>query len=113
MSAPSAPPLYKFAIWAPDYTDEECLSRRLSVRERHLANAKVMEEAGVLKLGGAMIQDGTQLADKPKMQGSLMVYSAASIDEVWKLVKEDVYYTGGVWDKERLQITPFKPATGM
>ncbi|THH20524.1 hypothetical protein EUX98_g8566 [Antrodiella citrinella] len=106
----SAPALYKYAIWAPDYADEECLARRLSVRERHLANAKKLTEDGILKIGGAMIQDGSQLTDQPKMQGSLMVYEAASLDDVWKIIKEDVYYTGRVWDKDRLEITPFKAA---
>ncbi|TCD66660.1 hypothetical protein EIP91_001078 [Steccherinum ochraceum] len=106
----SAPTTFKFAIWAPDYSDEECLARRLSVRERHLVNAKKLTEAGTLKLGGAMLKDGTHLTDQPKMQGSLMIYEAESIDVVWKLIKEDIYYTGNVWDKERLQITPFKSA---
>lgn len=47
-STMSAPTIFKFAIWAPDYSDEECLARRLSVRERHLANAKKLTEAGTL-----------------------------------------------------------------
>ena len=28
-----------FAVYAPDYTDDEAIQRRLSVREAHLANA--------------------------------------------------------------------------
>ena len=28
-----------FAVYAPDYTDEGALERRLKVREQHLANA--------------------------------------------------------------------------
>ena len=43
-----------------------------------------------------MIQDGSQLTDQPKMQGSLMIYEAATIDDVWDAIKEDVYYTGRV-----------------
>lgn len=43
-----------------------------------------------------MLKDGTHLTDQPKMQGSLMIYEAESIDVVWKLIKEDIYYTGNV-----------------
>ncbi len=28
-----------FAVYAPDYTDEDAINRRLAVRETHLANA--------------------------------------------------------------------------
>ena len=28
-----------FAVYAPDYTDEDAVNRRLAVREAHLANA--------------------------------------------------------------------------
>ncbi|KAG2052425.1 hypothetical protein BDR06DRAFT_1056962 [Suillus hirtellus] len=36
----STPSLPKFVIWAPDYTDEGALERRLAVRPAHLENAK-------------------------------------------------------------------------
>ncbi|THH20526.1 hypothetical protein EUX98_g8560 [Antrodiella citrinella] len=106
----SAPTLYKYAIWAPDYADDGCLARRLAVREQHFQDATPLRENG---LGGAMLQEGSELTDQPKMRGSLLVYEAASIDDVWRLIKQDIYYTGGVWDKERLEITPFRPANGM
>ncbi|KAH8103575.1 hypothetical protein BXZ70DRAFT_740227 [Cristinia sonorae] len=108
----STPALHKYAVWAPDYADEGGLARRLSVRESHLVNAKRLIEAGVIKIGGALVEDGTEFTESPKMKGSLMVYEATSIDEVWKLIKEDIYYTSNVWDKERLQIFPFKVAVG-
>jgi len=104
---------YKFAVWAPDYTDDACLARRLSVREKHIEGAGKLKADGLLKVGAAMIQDGTHFTEQPKMQGSLLVYEAESIDVVWKLIKEDIYYTGGVWDKDRLQITPLKVNFGM
>lgn len=37
-----------FVVFAPDYTDPECFSRRLSVRASHLANAAKLLEEGVL-----------------------------------------------------------------
>jgi len=33
----TATTLHTFVIWAPDYTDEDALNRRLAVREQHLA----------------------------------------------------------------------------
>jgi uncharacterized protein len=38
-----------FFVYAPDYTDPDSLSRRLSVREKHLANAKLVHAAGLLR----------------------------------------------------------------
>lgn len=32
-------PRYLFVVYAPDYTDEECFTRRLAVRQQHLVNA--------------------------------------------------------------------------
>ena len=43
------PTKYFFYVYAPDYTDPDGLSRRLSVREKHLANAKVIHAAGLLR----------------------------------------------------------------
>lgn len=43
------PTKYLFYVYAPDYTDPDCLARRLSVREKHLANAKTIEAAGLLR----------------------------------------------------------------
>ena len=44
----SGPTLYKFAVWAPDATDPEAFSRRMAVRESHLANAKKISASGTL-----------------------------------------------------------------
>ena len=33
-----------------------------------------------------------------------MVYVFPSLDDCWTRIKEDVYWTEGVWDKERLFI---------
>lgn len=44
----SGPTLHKFAVWAPDMTDPEAFSRRMAVRETHLANAKKSFASGTL-----------------------------------------------------------------
>ena len=44
----ASPTLHKFAVWAPDMTDPEAFSRRMAVRETHLANAKKISASGIL-----------------------------------------------------------------
>lgn len=39
---------------------------------------------------------------QPNIAGSCMIYVMPSLDDVWKRLKEDVYWTSNVWDKERL-----------
>lgn len=45
----SKPQTYSFLVYAPDYTDADALSRRLAVREQHLANAKASLQSGFLR----------------------------------------------------------------
>jgi uncharacterized protein len=42
----TAPTQHLFVIWAPDYTDEDAINRRLAVRERHLEVAKEAMKTG-------------------------------------------------------------------
>lgn len=41
---------YSFLLYAPDYTDEGCLSRRLAVRSDHLAGAVQLKQKGQLRM---------------------------------------------------------------
>ena len=43
-----------------------------------------------------MIGEESHLTDAPKMEGSLIIYEAESIEAVRKIVETDVYYTGNV-----------------
>lgn len=38
--------LQLFVIWAPDYVDEDAFSRRLAVRDQHLARAEENKKKG-------------------------------------------------------------------
>lgn len=44
----SQPKKFTFFVYAPDYTDAEVLNRRMSVRQQHLANVKVLREQGIM-----------------------------------------------------------------
>lgn len=54
-----------------------------------------------LELGGGILQPGSDVNDldsdnPPKFHGSQLIYQADNIEEVWKRVKSDIYYTAGV-----------------
>nr|VWO99809.1 Uncharacterized protein [Ganoderma boninense] len=103
----SAPARQKFIVYAPDMSDEGAFQRRLSVRQSHLDNATIQAGNGVVKLGGAMLTPESIVpgAEK-KMVGSVFVCEAESLEAVRNLMENDVYYTNGVWDKEKLVILP-------
>ncbi|EIN14713.1 hypothetical protein PUNSTDRAFT_130340 [Punctularia strigosozonata HHB-11173 SS5] len=103
---------HHFIVYAPDSTDPEALSRRLSVRPSHLENAKKQKEIGFQKIGGAMLTEDslTASAADRKFVGSVMIFEASSIDEVKKAIYEDVYYVNNVWDHDKLVILPFLSA---
>lgn len=46
--ATTVPQKFQFLVFAPDKTDEGAFQRRLAVRPEHLANAKMLEEKGVI-----------------------------------------------------------------
>ena len=57
---------YAFIFYAPDYTDEGALDRRLAVRQQHLANAKIVKEGGTpLQLNRPIKPDTTVSARPP------------------------------------------------
>lgn len=44
---------------------------------------------------------------KPARQtGSMIIYAAESADEVWEIIKSDVYAAHGVWDLDKVQVIP-------
>jgi len=111
----STPSLPKFVVWAPDYTDEGALGRRLAVRPAHLENIKKQISQGVLRVGGAFMtpESVDAAAADRKFRGSCMIYEGESIDAVRQLVEEDLYYKTDVWDKEKIVILPIALATGL
>ncbi|KIJ57271.1 hypothetical protein M422DRAFT_219170 [Sphaerobolus stellatus SS14] len=101
-------PIQTFAVYAPDYADEGAPERRLKVREQHLLGIKGLKETNILQFGGVLLsQESVASPDAPrKMVGSMMVFRAESVAAVRVLIEQDVYWSGNVWDKERLTINP-------
>ncbi|TFK46606.1 hypothetical protein OE88DRAFT_1638060 [Heliocybe sulcata] len=100
-----------FFVYAPDYTDEGALQRRLEVRPKHLENAKSLIANGTIKVGGAFVDPATVSSETKKMTGSGLVLQAASLEDAKKIVEGDIYWTAGVWDKEKTVVVPYLAAT--
>lgn len=102
--------MFTFVAYAPDYTEEGTLEKRLSVRAQHLERLRELKETGVMTSGILLLDPETfELPDEPeKMVGSIMIFRAKTIGSVWEIIQSDVYWTEGVWDKERLKIYPGK-----
>ncbi|KAG1716100.1 hypothetical protein ID866_1072 [Astraeus odoratus] len=102
-----------YLVWAPDYTDDGALARRMAVREKHFVTANKLIKQGILKVAGGLITPETQdaaPADR-KFVGSALLYEAESLEAVRKLVEQDLYWTENVWDKDKLVILPILMAT--
>ncbi|PVU88298.1 hypothetical protein BB559_005631 [Furculomyces boomerangus] len=85
-----------------DKTDPDCLSRRLAVREQHLANLKTLKANSTLQVASAMVdKDG-------KMCGSIVLYNADSEEQAREFAENDEYYKNGVWDRDTLVIQQVK-----
>ncbi|WOO80935.1 Aspercryptin biosynthesis cluster protein B [Vanrija pseudolonga] len=107
-SRPASMPLY--LCYCPDYPDN--VDARLKVREAHLAEATKDKESGASVFGRAYLSDelathqpGKPAADQiPGMAGSVMVLRFPTLEACWERIKADKYWTGGVWDKEKLRV---------
>ncbi|KAL4956592.1 hypothetical protein BDW69DRAFT_79798 [Aspergillus filifer] len=85
--------------------------KRLEVRPTHLENVKPLVAAGKVVDGGAMFNTAhPQPGETPSFKGSMIIYAVESEEEVWKLIKDDIYVKADVWDLEKAQVIPFKSA---
>lgn len=92
----------QFLVIAHDGTDAQALERRLAAREAHLEHARGLRDAGVLHLGGAVLDD------TDRMIGSALVVEVASEAELHELLEADPYRRGEVW--KRFDVLPFRRA---
>ncbi|KAI8340772.1 hypothetical protein BC941DRAFT_418141 [Chlamydoabsidia padenii] len=95
-----------FAVIAKDYTGEEAVQNRLSVRRQHIENANKSFVKGILKSGGALVDPH----GSGNMLGSLMIIEAESIEKAREFVEKDIYIEKKVW--ETWEIYPYKAALG-
>ncbi|KAF8235838.1 hypothetical protein L208DRAFT_1391628 [Tricholoma matsutake] len=106
----STPTLHTFVVYAPDNTEPGTSEKRLSVRSQHVVVAKALQSEGILSVAGWLGPEFLAPGPDQKMVGSLFIYRAESIEAVKQIVETDIYYTTGVWDKERIVISLFGSA---
>ncbi|KAF8558002.1 hypothetical protein OG21DRAFT_1383352, partial [Imleria badia] len=128
------PRSHPYLVWAPDYTDDGALARRMAVRPRHFITANKQIEQGILneplergcvrcaaspltrcltEVAGGLITPESQDAalGNKKFVGSVLLYEADSIEDVRKRVERDLYWTENVRDKEKQLLLPILMAT--
>jgi len=49
-----------------------------------------------------MLEEPIREGVPPKMKGSVLMCVAESEEKVWERVRKDVYWEGGVWDREKV-----------
>jgi hypothetical protein len=81
---------------------EEGRLMRFSLNSDHLKHTGPDVDSGLIVLGGAMLEEPIKEGVPPKMKGSVLMCVADTEEEVLERVKKDVYYTGNVWDKEKV-----------
>ncbi|KAH8734462.1 hypothetical protein BGZ61DRAFT_527805 [Ilyonectria robusta] len=82
------------------------LERRKEVKSQHYEAVKPLVASGKLVAGGAMFEKHPVDGEPALFKGSVIVYTGDSAEEVHKLITNDAYARGGVWDLEKAQIIP-------
>jgi uncharacterized protein len=92
----------QFLLLAYDGTDQEAIDRRMKVRLEHLEKIEILKSKGEFQAGGAILDD------TGKMIGSMIVYEFPDRIALEEMLKDEPYYTKGVWQK--VEIKPFRMA---
>ncbi|KAF4468152.1 YCII [Fusarium albosuccineum] len=86
------------------------LEIRKKVKPIHYEGIKPLIASGALPAGGAIFEKHPVDGEPAQFKGSVVVYSAENVEQVRKIIQDDVYATSGVWDLEKVQILPYVPA---
>ncbi|KAI0333280.1 hypothetical protein GY45DRAFT_1319893 [Cubamyces sp. BRFM 1775] len=95
-----------FLVYAPDKPNAQ-RAKHIAV---HMERGRQLWQSGIIKAGGGLLPQDVKATDEgaaEKLCGGFIIVKAESIEEVWKIIKEDVFYTSGeVWDREKIIIEP-------
>ncbi|KAI0667077.1 hypothetical protein C8Q78DRAFT_1082584 [Trametes maxima] len=83
----------------------------VEARKKHSAAhyQSPLVSGNIIQVAGLLLQPGTLTTDADaaeKVQGSLVIAQAESLDKVWEVLKVDPYWTQGVWDQEKTTVVP-------
>ncbi|KAI0341140.1 hypothetical protein BDW22DRAFT_1359365 [Trametopsis cervina] len=102
-----------FFVWAPDYTDPDAPRRRGAAARAHLRDMreniidKELDDYGGVTTSRATSLSSKKAAEQQLVDGTIVVLRAENIEQVRELLERDLFWTQGVWDKERVVIKPF------
>ncbi|KAI1736432.1 hypothetical protein F4680DRAFT_432150 [Xylaria scruposa] len=97
----------EFLVQIPDKPN--ALQARLSNASLHLSHIKPLIEAGTIVLSGPSLSQHPQSAEEVlSMTGSILVIKAATEATVRQMLAEDPLARAGVWDLEKIVVTPMK-----
>jgi uncharacterized protein YciI len=92
-----------YIIKAHDFPD--ALPRRMEVREKHL------EALSGYKADGKVLYAAAMLNEREELAGSMLVVDM-TLEDIQSMLLVEPYILHRVWDKDRLEIIPCKPAPG-
>ena len=93
-----------YVIFSQDV--ENSLERRLSVREKHLARLKDLQEQGRLLVAGPMPAIDSENPGEAGFTGSTVIAEFNSLDDAQAWADTDPYIEAGVYEK--VIVKPFK-----
>jgi uncharacterized protein YciI len=88
----------EFLVIARDGTDMDAMTRRLSTRPAHFERARKEKAAGVLLMGGAILDEHDQ------MIGSSLYVSLKDRTTLDKWLADDPYTKGNVWQSFEIHV---------
>ncbi|MGS4881434.1 YciI family protein [Photobacterium damselae] len=93
-----------YVIFSQDV--ENSLERRMSVREKHLARLKDLQNEGRLLVAGPMPAIDDENPDEAGFTGSTVIADFASLEDAQAWADADPYIDAGVYEK--VIVKPFK-----
>ncbi|KAI1410608.1 hypothetical protein F5Y13DRAFT_167522 [Hypoxylon sp. FL1857] len=101
--------LNDFLVQIPDKPD--VLATRVSNVQAHMAGLKGLVESGTIVMSGPTLVTHPKTANEGlAINGSAWLVRANSEEEVRAIVANDIYAKLGVWDLDKVTVTPFKCA---
>ncbi|KAJ2983216.1 hypothetical protein NQ176_g849 [Zarea fungicola] len=98
----------EYFVYAPAQSDIGMLGRQQAAAEAHLAHANSLNATGHLAYGGPVLASDSP-AKNLKFAGSVFVLKVDSVEAAQKVVTDDAYYTGNVWDHKKIVVEPYIP----
>ncbi|KAI1465196.1 uncharacterized protein F4812DRAFT_462040 [Daldinia caldariorum] len=99
--------LNDFLVLIPD--NPGTAEMRLSNVQAHIAHLKSLVDTGVVVMSGPTLSSHPAAEEEPlAVNGSSVLVRARTESEVRGYIRDDIYAQNGVWDLEKVTITPIK-----